>query len=111
MQKYLRIMQIANLTAIVLFVGFLISISTSNAQTIDNTIVEQYKSYLSDIGNVGSRYATAQTFYVTVISTLIAVFSFKEMNRPIQDYLSPASIVVFLFIAETSYSGLRTKGR
>ncbi len=60
-------------------------ISSAGAQTGDNTIVEQYKAYLSDFGNIGTRYAAANTFYITIISGLIAVFSFKEMNRPLRD--------------------------
>jgi hypothetical protein len=51
-------------------------------------IVEQYKAYLVDIGNIGARYTTAQTFFVSIISTLvagistlIAVFSFKDIGE------------------------------
>ncbi len=74
-------------------------ISSAGAQTGDNTIVEQYKAYLSDFGNIGTRYAAANTFYITIISGLIAVFSFKEMNRPLRDYVNAASIIMFFFIA------------
>jgi|KBSMisStaDraftv2_1062788.scaffolds.fasta_scaffold1966301_2 hypothetical protein len=32
--------------------------------------LEQYKAYLADLGNVGSRYTTANGFYLPVISAL-----------------------------------------
>jgi lysylphosphatidylglycerol synthetase-like protein (DUF2156 family) len=74
-------------------------ISSAGAQTGDTIIVEQHKAYLSDFGNIGARYAATNTFYITIISGLIAVFSFKEMNRPLRDYVNAASITMFFFIA------------
>jgi hypothetical protein len=43
--------------------------------TPPQTLLDQYKSYIADVGNIGSRYATAQTFYLSVVSALIAVVS------------------------------------
>jgi hypothetical protein len=33
--------------------------------------LDQYKSYLQDLGNIGSRYTTANTFYFSIISALM----------------------------------------
>jgi uncharacterized membrane protein YhaH (DUF805 family) len=82
--------------------------SSAGAQTGDTIIVEQYKAYLSDFGNIGARYAAANTFYITIISGLIAVFSFKEMNRPLRDYVNAASIIMFFFIAVICWLWLDT---
>jgi hypothetical protein len=67
--------------------------------TIPSHIVEQYKAYLTDLGNIGSRFGTVQVFYLTIVAALIGVLSLKDTNRSVQNFLSPVSIVVFLFIA------------
>ena len=102
MRKYTHPVQSVSLALIVLGIA-LIETSPGIAQTLDNAIVEQDKAYLADIGNIGSRYASTQTFYVTIISALIAAFSFKEMNRPIEDFLSPVSMVLFSFVVIICY--------
>ncbi len=42
-------------------------------------IVEQYKSYVADLGNIGSRYATSNGFYLSVVSALLALFTLKNL--------------------------------
>jgi hypothetical protein len=37
--------------------------------------MDQYKAYLADLGNVGSRYATANGFYLSIISALLGVLA------------------------------------
>jgi hypothetical protein len=69
------------------------------ASAIPNHIVEQYKAYLTDLGNIGSRFGTVQVFYLTIVAALIGVLSLKDTNRSVQNFLSPVSVVVFLFIA------------
>ena len=68
-------------------------------------IVEQYKVYATDLGNVRAQSATTQTFYLTIISALIAVLTFKDAIRPIQDYFAAVSIVVFISILLVSERG------
>jgi hypothetical protein len=69
------------------------------ASAIPNHIVEQYKAYLTDLGNIGSRFGTVQVFYLTIVAALIGVLSLKDTNRSVRNFLSPVSVVVFLFIA------------
>jgi hypothetical protein len=66
-------------------------------------IVEQYKAYIGDLDSVGMRYSMTQTFYLTIVAALIAVLSFKDSDRRLRNYVSPASILVFLFIAVVCY--------
>jgi hypothetical protein len=71
----------------------------SPTDSVPNHILEQYKAYLTDLGAVGSQFATTQAFYLTIISALIAVLAFKETIRPIQHYFGAVPIVIFIFIA------------
>lgn len=75
------------------------SSATAPTDPVPNGIIEQYKAYVADLGNVGAQLATTQTFFLTIVSALIAVLAFKETVRPIHDYFAPVSIVVFIFIA------------
>ena len=61
-------------------------------------ITEQYKIYVTDLGNAAAQLGTTQTFYMTIVSALIAVLAFKETIRPFQDYFAPVSIVIFILI-------------
>jgi hypothetical protein len=89
--------------------------ATSNApsaaaptDSVPNHVIEQYKAYITDLGNVGAQLAMTQTFYLTIISALIAVLAFKDAIRPIQDYFASVSIVVFIFILLVSINWLFT---
>jgi hypothetical protein len=59
--------------------------------------LEQYKAYLSDLGNVGSRYATLQGFYVSVIGALLGLLALTESNKLLGQIQTGALIVVCLF--------------
>jgi len=96
--------------AVGVFIVLLVLADAALSQSLDNLIVEQYKAHIGDLGNVGSRYATAQAFYVSVISTLIAIlttfiaiFSIKKMGDAKLVYRNAgvltASGCVLLFIA------------
>jgi hypothetical protein len=61
-------------------------------------IIEQYKTYVADLGSVGAQVATTETLCLTMISGLIAVLAFKETPRTVQHFITPAAIVVFGFI-------------
>jgi hypothetical protein len=67
------------------------------APVVPTHIIEQYKAFLTDLGNIGSRFGTVQVFYLTIVAALIGVLSLKD--RSVLNFLSPISVVVFLFIA------------
>jgi hypothetical protein len=72
-------------------------------------IVEQYKAYVADVGNIGSRYATAQTFYLSVVSALIAVVAFAGKDAAaFQKYVWVIAAFVMFFIALICYVWWRT---
>ena len=103
MIKYQRTMQALGLAMVTSVIILAMATTSGSAQNVPTHIVEQYKAYIGDVGNIGSRYATAQTFYLAIISALIAIFSFKDTKRSLQDYFSPMFIVVYLFIAIICY--------
>jgi hypothetical protein len=82
-----------------LVVAQTLAVTSDPVGTVPPHIVEQYKAYLLDIGNIGTRYATAHGFYVAVVSALIAFLSFKDVNRPVSQFFGVASIAVAFFIA------------
>src|SRR5580698_6461623 len=52
-----------------------------------HAIVEQYKAYVTDLGAVGAQFGSVQTFYLSVVSGLLALLAFKEKGRSAQELL------------------------
>jgi hypothetical protein len=46
-------------------------------------MIELYKAYIGDLGNIGGRYATANGFYLSVVTALIAVLALGETDKPL----------------------------
>lgn len=46
--------------------------------------LEQFKSYLSDLGNIGARHDTARSFYIAVITALIAFAALAGKDGPLK---------------------------
>jgi hypothetical protein len=82
--------------------------ATAPADAVPIHIIEQYKIYVTDLGNAAAQLGTTQSFYLTIVSALVAVLAFKETIRPIQDYFAPVSIVIFIFIVLVSVTWLFT---
>lgn len=59
--------------------------------------LEQYKAYIGDLGNIGTRYATVQGFYISVITALISVLALAEANKIFSQLPTSALVVVCLF--------------
>ena len=60
-------------------------------------ILEQYKSLVSDVGNVGTRYATANGFYLSVLTALLGVLAYVGAGKPIGDSSYPVIALVAIF--------------
>src|SRR4051794_4918370 len=58
-------------------------------------VVEQYKAYVTDLASVGAQFSTTQTFYLTIISALIAILAVKERLQTVNYYLKPVASLVF----------------
>lgn len=46
-----------------------------------NTVLEQYKAYLGDLGNFGTRYTTANGFYLSVITALLGILALAKTGE------------------------------
>jgi|tagenome__1003787_1003787.scaffolds.fasta_scaffold18799577_1 hypothetical protein len=71
---------------------------SSGQQPPATLLLDQYKAYLSDLGNIGTRYTTAQTFYWTIVSALIGLVALKDIKTN-AEYFKPAIVVVVGLIA------------
>jgi hypothetical protein len=58
--------------------------------------LEQYKSLVEDVGNVGVRYATANGFYLSVLTAILGVLAFVGAGKPAGDW---GWLVIFLVAA------------
>lgn len=48
-----------------------------------DTKLDQYKSYLLDMGGVGTRYSMAQGFYLSVLTALVGILALTEGSKPL----------------------------
>jgi hypothetical protein len=60
-------------------------------------VLEQYKSLVSDVGNIGTRYATANGFYLSVITALLGVLAYVGAGKPIEQTTYPVIVLVAVF--------------
>jgi hypothetical protein len=49
-----------------------------NAPPVAPPFLDQYKAYLEDLGNVGTRYTTANGFYLSVITALLGILALTK---------------------------------
>ena len=70
-------------------------------------VLEQYKSLVSDLGNVGTRYATANGFYLSVLTALIGVLAYIGTGKPF-DQSYPLVLMVALFAIAVCWIWRRT---
>jgi hypothetical protein len=62
-------------------------------------ILDQCKAYIGDLGNIGSRYVTAQTFFMSVVSALLGILALRSPNPSAAELTSPIFIAIMLLIA------------
>jgi hypothetical protein len=66
--------------------------------------LEQYKAYLGDLGNIGTRYATSNGFYLSVVTALLGILAYTTAGGALltsQAYLAmavPAFAIVVCLI-------------
>jgi hypothetical protein len=60
-------------------------------------ILEQYKSLVGDVGNIGVRYATANGFYLSVLTALMGVLAYVGAGKPLEDVNYPVVVLVAIF--------------
>ncbi len=72
--------------------------------------MDQYKAYLADLGNVGSRYATVNGFFLSVISALLGVLALTESSKILGAVPRPVFWAVCLFASVICIVWARTLG-
>ena len=65
----------------------------------DTTMLEQYKQYAADVANIGSRYATMNSFYISVLTALTGLLALTEGSKPLKDIGSMAGVLLPAFAA------------
>lgn len=69
-----------------------------NARQNDGTpqteYIEQYKSYLQDVGNIGTRHENSRRFYLSVVSALFVFLSMAGKDGPLKVVEGPVRTLV-----------------
>ena len=55
-----------------------------SGSTPSSAYIEQYKSYLQDVGNIGSRHENSRRFYLSVVSALFVFLSMAGKDGAFQ---------------------------
>lgn len=58
--------------------------------------LEQYKSYLQDVGNIGARHENSRRFYLSVVSALFVFLSMAGKDGPLKVVEGPVRTLVGL---------------
>jgi hypothetical protein len=70
--------------------------------------LEQYKAYLVDLGNIGTRYATSNGFYLSVVTALLGILALTKAGEAFvgsQEYLA---VIVPIFAIMVCWIWLKT---
>lgn len=59
--------------------------------------LDQYKAYLSDLGNIGTRYTTSNGFYLSVITALMGILALTKVGEIFERPKTYLGLVVSVF--------------
>jgi hypothetical protein len=74
--------------------GGVMDTSPKNDATPCPECVEQYKSYLQDVGNIGTRHENSRRFYLSVVSAFFVFLSMAGKEGVLQVVQGPVRILV-----------------
>ena len=60
-------------------------------------LLDQWKSLVSDVGSVGTRYTTANGFYLSVLTALLAVLAYVGSGKVFEAITYPVIALVAVF--------------
>jgi hypothetical protein len=60
-------------------------------------LIEQFKSLVSDVGNIGTRYATANGFYLSILTALTGLLAYVGTGKPLERTTYPVILLVTVF--------------
>jgi hypothetical protein len=75
---------------------------------VDSTLLEQYKAVIGDVGNIGTRYTTANRFYLSVVSAFVAVLALTESGKALEDVNLLLVLIVSIFAMIICYIWTKT---
>jgi hypothetical protein len=61
------------------------------------TYLEQYKTYIGDLGNIGTRYATSNGFYLSVVTALLGILAYTKAGEALVGSQAYLAVAVPLF--------------
>lgn len=68
----------------------------ANESSTENHKIEQYKAYMQDVANIGTRHETARGFYLSVLSALLAFVALAGTDGPLSGIGPRLFIVISL---------------
>ena len=72
----------------------------SNAPAAPSPVtLDQWKAYLQDLGNIGTRYTTSNGFYLSIITALLAILSLTRAGESLMTAQGVLRIAVPAFAA------------
>lgn len=77
---------------------------------IPSTIPDQYKSYMGDVANIGIRYTTTNSFYLSVVTALLGILALAKKDEIFEGSKVYLGLVVSTFAILTCISWWRTIG-
>jgi hypothetical protein len=69
----------------------------ATAPVPNNNALEQYKAYLQDLGNIGTRFTTMNGFYLSVITALLGILALTKAGEGLMDLKTILRLAVPLF--------------
>src|SRR5258706_12632240 len=63
----------------------------------DQMIIEQYKAFIGDVGNIGQRYATSNGFYATLVAGLVALLGLTEPGKALGKFAWVVQLSICFF--------------
>jgi hypothetical protein len=75
---------------------------------MDSTLLEQYKAVIGDVGNIGTRYTTANRFYLSIVSAFVGVLALTESGKALEDVNLLLVLVVSIFAMVICYIWTKT---
>jgi len=70
--------------------------------------LEQYKAYLADLGNIGTRYATSNGFYLSVVTALLGILALTKVGEAFVGSQAYLAVVVPIFAIMVCWIWLKT---
>ena len=71
-------------------------------------VLDIYKTYVADLGNVGARYATENGFYLSVISALLAILGYMSKDPSLSAHGVFLNVLIALFACVVCWLWRRT---